>query len=181
MTRGFTYLAALVLATSAGALAARAPQQGQSAAGRANAPDARGAADTDENGQPARLPSLPNGMTLDNIRAGDSLFHGKGGCATCHGQDATGMPNSGSSLTTGISFIPGEWRDIDSLITAGIPEAITRSSVAMPPRGAASNLSADETRQIAAYVWAISRVKGEPWPGGHRTHGQVAGDTTQAR
>ena len=126
--------------------------------------------DTHEDGQPAKLPSLPGGMTVAMIVQGDSLFRGKGACQTCHGQEANGMPNMGSSLTGGLLFIPHEWTPIDSLIQAGIPEPVTRTSIAMPPRGAKSDLTPQETRLIAAYVWAISQTKGEPWPGGHRTH-----------
>ena len=59
---------------------------------------------------------------------------------------------------------------IDSLVTAGIPEAITRSPIAMPARGAQSNLTPDEVKLSAAYVCAIASVRGEPWPGGHQTH-----------
>ena len=129
--------------------------------------------DTHEDGQPAKLPSLPSGMTLAMIVQGDSLFRGKGGCQTCHGQEANGMPNMGSSLTGGLLFIPPQqWNAIDSLIQAGIPEPVTRTSIAMPPRGAKSDLTPQETRLIAAYVWAISQTKGEPWRGGHKTHGQ---------
>lgn len=130
--------------------------------------------------QPKSLPSLPSGVTLAMIRAGDSVFHGKGGCNTCHGPDAFGMPNSGSALTLGLGFIPIEPRAIDSLVTAGIPEAITRTSIAMPPRGVASNLTPDETRQVAAYVWAIAHTADEPWPGGHRTHAQTANQDSAA-
>jgi mxaJ protein len=125
---------------------------------------------TNEEGQPPRLPAMPEGMTLDLIRAGDSLFHGKGHCFACHGADATGLPDAGSALTIGLNFVPLEWRPIDSLITAGIADAITRSAIQMPPRGGKSDLSPDETRAIAAYVWAISQTRGEPWPGGHATH-----------
>jgi mono/diheme cytochrome c family protein len=128
--------------------------------------------DTDEDGQPRRLPPLPQGMTLAMVRQGDSLFRGKGGCVTCHGAEATGMPAMGSSLTGGLLFIPIEWSAIDSLIKAGIPEPVTRTPIAMPPKGAQSNLTEQESRLIAAYVWAISQVRGEPWPGGHRQHGQ---------
>ena len=131
--------------------------------------------DTHEDGQPAKLPSLPSGMTLDMIRQGDSLFRGKGGCVTCHGQEANGMPDMGSSLTGGLLFIPPQWGVIDSVIQTGIPEPLTRTTNAMPARGASSNLTPQESRLIAAYVWAISQTKGEPWPGGHRTHGPPAG------
>jgi mono/diheme cytochrome c family protein len=129
------------------------------------------AADLNEDGQATRLPPLPQGMTLNMIRQGDELFRGKGGCVTCHGPDGGGMPASGSGITAGLNYVPSEWGPIDSLIRVGIPEPITRAPVAMPPRGAASNLTDEESRQIAAYVWAISQVRGEPWPGGHRTHG----------
>jgi cytochrome c5 len=168
---------ALVLATTGAALGA------QERGGERMSTPAR-TTDYDENGQSRRLPSLPSGMTLATIRQGDSLFRSAGGCQTCHGQDAQGMPAMGSSLTAGLNFIPGEWGAIDSLITAGIPEPVTRTPIAMPPRGAQSNLTREQTRSIAAYVWAISRVQDEPWPGGHRTHASqpaarqgAAGDT----
>ena len=136
-----------------------------------------GELDTDEDGQPAKLPALPAGMTLSMIRQGDSLFRGKGGCTTCHGQEATGMPNMGSSLTGGLHFIPPTWGAIDTLITEGLPEPVTRTTIAMPPRGARSDLTPEETRLISAYVWAIAQTRGEPWPGGNRTHGQQAATT----
>jgi len=135
---------------------------------------------TNEEGQPSRLPPLPSGLSLDLIRAGDSLFHGKGNCFACHGADATGLPNAGSALTMGLNFVPTEWRPIDSLITAGIPDPITRSAIAMPARGGKSDLTREETGEIAAYVWAISQTRGEPWPGGHATHAGMVppGSTT---
>jgi mono/diheme cytochrome c family protein len=130
-----------------------------------------------DNWQPRALPSLPTGVTLALIRQGDSVYRGKGGCNTCHGPDGMGMPNSGSAISLGLNFIPNTPAAIDSLVTVGIPEAVTRSSIAMPGRGLGQNLTPDEVRQVTAYVWAISRVQGEPWPGGHRTHGQAATPT----
>jgi len=127
--------------------------------------------DTHEDGQPPKLPALPAGMTLAMLPQGDSLFRGKGGCVTCHGQEANGVPDMGSSLTAGVLFIPPQWSVIDSVIRVGIPHPITRTTNAMPARGARSDLTPEETRLIAAYVWAISQTRGEPWPGGHRTHG----------
>ncbi|HET9983475.1 MAG TPA: cytochrome c [Longimicrobiales bacterium] len=130
---------------------------------------------TNEEGQPTTLPPLPKGVTIRMIQQGDSVFHGAGGCITCHGPDAMGLPDKGSALNTGVSFIPPEYGPIDSLVTVGIPEAITRSSIAMPPRGAASNLTAEQVHQVAAYVWAIATTRDEPWPGGHKTHPQAQG------
>jgi cytochrome c5 len=138
------------------------------------------AADTHEDGQPAKLPRLPSGMTIAMIVQGDSLFRSKGGCQTCHGREANGMPDMGSGITSGLLFIPPEWGAIDSLIQAGISEPVTRTTIAMPARGAASNLTPEESRLIAAYVWAISHTKGEPWQGGHKSHGQQGQQAAQA-
>ncbi len=136
------------------------------------------ASDLNEDAQPVKLPALPKGVTLDMIRRGDSLYRGKAGCVACHGPDGGGMPASGSGITAGLNFVPAELSAIDSLIMVGIPEPTTRTPIAMPPRGAASNLTDEETRQVAAYAWAISQVRGEPWPGGHQSHGRPgAGDT----
>lgn len=156
------------------ALLGAAPLWGQQEGGARMTRGAEGEPDTHEDGQPAKLPSLPSGMTVAMIVQGDSLFRGKGGCQTCHGQEASGMPNMGSGLTSGLLFIPPQWGTIDSLIQAGMPEPITRTSIAMPARGATSNLTPEESRLVAAYVWAISQTKGEPWQGGHRTHGTQA-------
>ena len=128
------------------------------------------AGDTDEDAQPDSLPPLPPGMTLDLIREGDELYRGKAGCAGCHGANATGMPDEGSALTGGLHFIPTEWKAIDSLVTVGVPEPITRTTTAMPERGEMSDLTPEEIRKVSAYVWAVSQVRGEPWPGGHASH-----------
>jgi mono/diheme cytochrome c family protein len=127
-------------------------------------------AQTNEDGQPTRIPPLPQGVTLDLVRTGDGVFHGRGHCFACHGADGEGLPNAGSGLTLSLNFIPTELAAIDSVITFGIPESVTRSAIAMPPRGGKSDLNTDEILAVAAYVWIISQVRDEPWPGGHRTH-----------
>lgn len=140
---------------------------------------ARGAADvtcTDEDGQRPALPPRPTGLTVAMIVQGDGIYHGKGGCASCHGADGTGMPARGSALTVGLNYIPKPYslRGIDSLLTSGIAEPITRTPVACPPRGLQSDLTPVQVRRVAAYVWAISQARGEPWAGGHRTHRDAA-------
>jgi|GEM_PF-380856 len=131
----------------------------------------RGGFDTDEEAQADTLPTLPVGMTPVTLRDGDRLFHGAGGCVNCHGSEAQGLPARGKSLTTGVAFVPpGDWNAIDSVISVGMPDRQTRSPIAMPPRGQHSDLDATDIRAIAAYVWAISQTRGEPWPGGHVFH-----------
>lgn len=129
--------------------------------------------DTDDESQPDTLPTLPNGVTAADLRAGDAIFHGKGGCVNCHGQEAQGLAARGSTLTAGLHLIPGDDpRGVDSIIVNGITDAETRSPIAMPPRGQKSDLTAAETQAVAAYVWAIANTRGEPWPGGHASHGK---------
>jgi cbb3-type cytochrome c oxidase subunit III len=138
----------------------------------ASEPDSLGVVlpQTNEDGQPTRIPPLPQGVTLDLVRTGDGVFHGNGHCFACHGADGEGLPNAGSGLTLSLNFIPTELAAIDSVITFGIPESVTRAAISMPPRGGKSDLNTDETLAVAAYVWVISQVRDEPWPGGHRTH-----------
>jgi len=180
-TRMLASALALAVTTLGGvaAVSMQQPSQQPGTAGRASEPKTGNTVDTDEDGQPRTLPPLPPGMTIRMVQQGDSIFHGKGGCVTCHGPDATGMPASGSGITRGTAFIPSEWQPIDSLVTAGIPEAITRSPIAMPPKGAQSDLTPDEVKLVAAYVWAIAHVRGEPWPGGHRTHAAATAQAAQ--
>lgn len=130
--------------------------------------------DHDDDVQPDTLPDLPHGLTVGMIVDGDAIYHGKGGCYLCHGEEATGVQQRGSAITNAILMVPvkqpGGWDAVDSLILNGIPEAATRSSIGMPPRGINSNLNTDEVRRVAAYAWAISQTRGEPWPGGHSSH-----------
>ncbi|MDQ2666723.1 MAG: cytochrome c [Gemmatimonadota bacterium] len=127
--------------------------------------------DTDDSSQPDTLPTLPTDVTLAQIREGDSLFHARGGCVNCHGSEAQGLAARGSSLTAGLHSIPSsDLRGIDSIIVNGIPDAETRSPIAMPPRGQKSNLTVVETHDLAAYVWALANARGEPWAGGHPLH-----------
>lgn len=132
-----------------------------------------GAFDTDDAGQPDTLPALPSGTTLDDVREGDRLFHGAGGCVNCHGFEAQGLAGRGSSLTNGLHLIPGDdLRGIDSIVNVGIADAETRSPIAMPPRGQRGDLTPEQTHALAAYVWAVAHARGEPWQGGHVLHRQ---------
>jgi len=140
---------------------------------QANAPAAHASVETHDELQPATLPPLPKGMSLETIIQGDSIYHGKGNCFACHGAEAEGLPAAGDALTVSLNWAQYDWNSIDSLIDHGIPQPLTRSPIQMPPRGGKSNLTDDETRRVAAYIWAISQTRGEPWPGGHASHASM--------
>lgn len=123
--------------------------------------------------QPAQLPPLPKDMTIQAIVQGDSVYHGKGNCYACHGAEGEGLPAAGDAITVGLNWAQYDWTSIDSLIDRGIPQVLTRSPIGMPARGGKSNLTDDEMEHVAAYVWAISQTRGEPWPGGHESHANL--------
>ena len=125
---------------------------------------------TNEDLQPDHLPRLPFGMTVVDLVEGDRIFHSTGGCFACHGAEGEGLPAAGSAITTGLAYVQVDVPSIAKLITDGLPDAYTRSPIAMPPRGARGNLTPQEIGLVAEYVWAIAQVRGEPWPGGHASH-----------
>jgi mono/diheme cytochrome c family protein len=159
----------ITLALLEGSRMARA----QRAPRAAERPEAEFKVQTNEDLQPAVLPPLPIGMRIDMLVDGDRLFHGKGGCFACHGSEAQGLPAAGDGITTAFFYARPEWASIDSLISEGIPDAITRSPIAMPARGARGDLTRTDIQNLAAYVWAINAVRGEPWPGGHTGHASL--------
>jgi glucose/arabinose dehydrogenase/cytochrome c5 len=99
----------------------------------------------------AALPTPP-GATAEQVAAGDRLYHGQT-CAGCHGSDGKGTP-VGPDLTS------GKWLWGDGSL-ASIRKAI-EDGVAMPkqyrqamPAMGGAQLSSDQVRDIAAYVWAV--------------------------
>ena len=146
-------------------------QAGRSRGGVAK-PDAQqpNISPTNEDLQPDHLPALPATVTLPDLVVGDRIFHSTGGCFACHGAEGEGLPAAGAAITTGLAYAQLDVASIAKLITEGLPDADTRSPIAMPPRGARGNLTAEEITQVAEYVWAIAQVRGEPWAGGHASH-----------
>lgn len=179
MTRAILIIYAL--AAVAASASAQAPHTQQSN----TATNGRPTVKTHDDLQPSMLPPLPPGMTIADIVRGDSVYHSKGTCFVCHGVEGEGRPAAGDALTVALNWAQPNWRSIDSLIDNGIPQPLTRSPIQMPPRGRRSDLTEAEVRSVAAYVWAISQVRGEPWPGGHASHGGMtpagadAGTATQ--
>ncbi|CAN5895912.1 hypothetical protein BH11GEM2_BH11GEM2_07710 [soil metagenome] len=125
---------------------------------------------TNEDLQPTRLPPLPVTVTVPDLVDGDRIFHSSGGCFACHGTEGEGLPAAGAAVTTGLAYVPVDVSAIATLIAQGLPDAMTRSPIGMPARGARGNLTPVEITHVAEYVWAISQVRGEPWIGGHASH-----------
>ena len=98
--------------------------------------------------------NFPPGVTEAMVHTGDALFHGKGNCISCHGDDARG--NIGPDLTDGEWLqAKGTYLEIVNTINNGVSEERSSSGIPMPPRGGA-NLSTDDVHALGAYVWYLS-------------------------
>jgi len=98
--------------------------------------------------------SLPVGVTKEMVRRGEQVFLGSGGCALCHGTDATGVV--GPDLTDDVWLdAKGSFSTIGQIITQGITEEASTRGVEMPPKGG-SDLSESDVQKVAGYVWYLS-------------------------
>lgn len=102
-------------------------------------------------------PKLPEGVTEAMITEGQKLYGGQGICVACHGPAAKGIPNLGADLTDGEwVHSDGSYQGILATIRNGVPADKSTSGTVMPPKGG-SNLSDDQLKAVAAYVWSLTR------------------------
>ncbi len=115
-------------------------------------------------GQSIPMPdSLPPGVTAEMVTLGKAVFEAEGRCAGCHGLDATGGygPNLADEEWV---HAKGNYSAIIEQIRSGVSEERSHSGTAMPPKGGA-DMSDDEVRAAAAYVWRTShREAGDSLP-----------------
>jgi mono/diheme cytochrome c family protein len=106
---------------------------------------------------------LAPGVTATDTATGNELFHGLGSCDDCHGAGGVGTAD-------GPGLVEGQWKlgdgSFDWLVhmtrhgglgvrdRGGDPQAM---------RGPTA-LDSVQVRQVAGYVWAISRARREPRP-----------------
>ena len=107
--------------------------------------------------------ALPAGVTQDMVAQGQQIFHGNGICFTCHGQNGTGSPlapnqNDDEWLWITATDPAQKYEQIVGVINSGVPQP-KEYPAPMPPKGGAQ-LSEDQVRQVAAYVFAISQGGG---------------------
>jgi cbb3-type cytochrome c oxidase subunit III len=100
---------------------------------------------------------LPPGVTQAMVEEGNTIFHGAGLCATCHGVDAKGVQGLGANLTdTTWLHSDGSYDAIVKQVTEGVPANVSTSGTAMPARGG-SSLTDDQVKAVASYVWSLSK------------------------
>jgi mono/diheme cytochrome c family protein len=103
------------------------------------------------------MAQAPAGVTQAAITLGDSLFHSKGNCYACHGANAQGAV--GPNLTDA-EWIhsDGSYDAIVKQITTGVTAEESKSKIPMPPKGG-SQITDDEVKAVAAYVYSLSHKK----------------------
>lgn len=99
---------------------------------------------------------LPGSMTAATVEEGHTIFHGGGLCSTCHGENGAGTPLAPSLSDAEWLNIDGSLDAITQLISLGVPEP-KQHVVPMAPRGG-SQITDDELRAVAAYVWSLCRT-----------------------
>jgi cbb3-type cytochrome c oxidase subunit III len=92
------------------------------------------------------------------IALGKKVFEGKAGgaiCFTCHAPNAKGVAGLGPDLTDS-KWLHGDGSlaFLETLIKSGVTKP-KQSAAPMPPMGGA-NLSAEQLRAVAAYVYSLT-------------------------
>lgn len=126
-------------------------------------PDTANIASPAESAAPTE-PASPSRIASSDSAAGDSIFHGRGRCFTCHGQRGEGTARLGPALTDSARLgSNGALAAIRDVIANGVAVPKT-ASVAMPAYAGA--LSPEQIARAAAYVYALAHP------------GSVVSDTT---
>lgn len=100
---------------------------------------------------------VPSGATRAMVALGDRVYHGQVGgatCAGCHGERGQGSPLGPKLTAHKWLWSNGSYAGIMKTIRDGVPNPKEYRSP-MPPMGG-SQLTPDELRALAAYVWALS-------------------------
>jgi mono/diheme cytochrome c family protein len=106
-------------------------------------------------------PSGTAGLDARVIAQGDSIFAAIS-CSRCHGAKGVGGGNGPSLVDGPWLHIAGTVEEIAQVITTGITVAQIKGegrTRAMNPRGGPANLTDEQVRAVAAYVYTISRGK----------------------
>lgn len=106
---------------------------------------------------PAQAVEMPAGVTAEMVTGGQQIFASTGNCFTCHGPDA-----KGTALAPNLT--DAEWLNNDGTYDAIINTVKTgvatpkKFTAAMPAMGGAQ-LTDDQVKQVAAYVWSLGGGK----------------------
>lgn len=100
--------------------------------------------------------NLPEGVTMEMVNQGRTLFRGQGTCLACHGPNAQGT-QLGPDLTDDewINVSGREMAALEEIIKTGVPQPKQHPGP-MPAMGGA-NLSDAQVKALAAYVMTLGQ------------------------
>jgi mono/diheme cytochrome c family protein len=102
--------------------------------------------------------AVPSEVTDSAIAAGRALYDGSGGCRDCHGEGGAGTAEGPALVTGRWKLGDGGYAWLVHMTRHAGWGARTRYGDPQPMRGP-TVLDSAEVRQVAAYVWSISRDK----------------------
>jgi len=113
-------------------------------------------AQAQEPAAPAPQPAAADtaAATDEVVDAGRKIFHGKGTCHACHGDQLQGGPIAPSLRGPKWRHIDGTFEAILQRVRGGYPGSVMVSH----PGG----IDDAQTIQVATYVWAVSQGKTKP-------------------
>jgi mono/diheme cytochrome c family protein len=97
----------------------------------------------------------PAGATAEMLASGQQTFGGI--CMTCHGADAKGTQLAPNLTDSEWINVDGTYDAIINVVKTGVPTP-KQAPAAMPPMGGAQ-LSDEQVRAVAAYVWSLGGGK----------------------
>jgi mono/diheme cytochrome c family protein len=103
----------------------------------------------------AKPVQLPPGVSEEVVTQGKQVYTALGNCFACHGANAEGTPMAPALNDSEWLHIDGSLDAIAGLITNGVPSP-KQAPAPMPPKGG-SQITEEQVRQVAAYVYSISR------------------------
>jgi mono/diheme cytochrome c family protein len=106
---------------------------------------------------------LPPGITAADTAAGNVLFHGVGSCDDCHGEGGVGTADADALVEGRWKLGDGSYDWLVHMTRHGGLGVRDRGGDPQAMRGPTA-LDSVQVRQVAGYVWAISRGRREPRP-----------------
>ena len=130
---------------------------GAACGGGGDAPPAEETQPAAEAPAPAAAPDmeLPEGVTAEMVAEGEAIFSGAGICFTCHMPGGVGGPLAPNLTDDEWINTDGTYEGIVQTVMTGVPEPVQHPGLMLPKGG--TNITDDQVRAVAAYVWTLSQ------------------------
>ncbi len=97
--------------------------------------------------------AAPDGVTLESVAEGRSLFNARATCFACHGMDGEGGQLAPNLADDAWLNSDGSYAGIVEVIETGVLEPKEHPGLMLPRGG--MDLSDEEIRALAAFIWSL--------------------------